>query len=136
MRRQIVMVFAAAALVVPSASALAHHEEGHSGGGGSNGNGNACPEESQNPEGTPPHCGNQNPGEEAPPTEEPATPAACEGTVANEVFGTEEEAGPISGGLHENEGQFGELAPVVHEVACLIATVDNSFAAADARLVQ
>lgn len=47
-------------------------------------------------------------------------------TVANEAFGTENESGPISSGVHENEEQFQDLEPVVHEGSCVVATVDNN----------
>lgn len=176
MRRQLVMALAAAALVVPSAAAFADHEDGHQ-----NENGNACPQESGNPEGTPPSCGNgggqvpdndgdgipnnedncpatanpgqedgdgfedgegagdaceeQPPAENPPPVEEPVESGTCaEGgvggaTVANQAAGTQDENGPISSQIHANEGQApAELQPVVHEVSCLVATVDNNLA--------
>jgi uncharacterized protein (DUF2141 family) len=54
--------------------------------------------------------------------------APCEGTLAHQIAGTEREEGPVSSQLHANEGQFGEAAPVVHQVSCLVAIVDNNLA--------
>ncbi|QLD90074.1 hypothetical protein HWV07_13945 [Natronomonas salina] len=47
-------------------------------------------------------------------------------TIANEAFGTENESGPISGQLHDNEEQFQNASVIVHEGSCVIATVDNN----------
>jgi hypothetical protein len=121
MRRHIVTLIAAAVLVVPSAAAFADPPDGKGGGGGGQGGGNACPEKSHNPTGTPPNCGQA-------PAEPPPPPPPCEGTLAHQIAGTEREEGPVSSQLHANEGQFGEAAPVVHQVSCLVATVDNNLA--------
>ena len=47
-------------------------------------------------------------------------------TIANQVFGTENEEGPISSELHDNEDEFQELGVVVHEGSCVVATIDNN----------
>ena len=52
--------------------------------------------------------------------------AIQDNTLANEIFGTENEDGPISSSLHENEEQFQDGEPIVHEGSCVVATVDNN----------
>ena len=49
-------------------------------------------------------------------------------TIANSVFGTENESGLISSGIHGSENETQGLEPVVHEASCVVATVDNNFA--------
>lgn len=44
------------------------------------------------------------------------------------MFGTENEEGPISSGLHDSEKDFQDLDVIVHEGSCVVATVDNNFA--------
>lgn len=61
MRKHLVVLVAAAAFVVPAPTATANHDPGDS--GTHTASGEACPDESQNPEGTPPSCGNQHPND-------------------------------------------------------------------------
>ena len=57
--------------------------------------------------------------------------ADADDTLAYGILGTEDEHGPISSALHDAEPNFAPLAPldsVVHEVVCVVATVDNNAA--------
>ena len=45
------------------------------------------------------------------------------GTLANKLLGTLNELGPLSSAVHKQEPALGALAPPVHEVSCVAATV-------------